>query len=120
MGVWPQSFWRGGSAFLPEQTLSWRRVGHSWDGVWAERDPGASCGQGIPALHLSLALNWVLGGVHLLCGAPRSRCSPVPSPAPGLPGPPAPMPRRAASSSRRLPLLLGRQTGQAIAGTGKK
>ena len=99
MGVWPQSAWRGGSAFLPEQTLSWRCIGRSWDRVPAERDPGASCGQGTPALHLSLALNWVLGGVHLLCGVPRPHCSRVPGPARGLPappGPPAPTPWKAA------------------------
>lgn len=60
MGVWPVVLER--RLRIPARADPLLEARWPFLGVRAERDPGASCGQGIPALHLSLALNWVLGG----------------------------------------------------------
>lgn len=81
--------------------------------------PGASCGQGTPALHLSRALNWVLGGVHLLCEGPMSLLLPGPwpalwslGPAPGLAAPSHTVESCLLVPPQvRFPLLSGRQMG---------
>lgn len=116
--MWPRSAWRRGS-FLPHRP--------SPGGGFAV--PGASCGQGPPALHLSRALNWVLGGVHLLCEGPTPLLLPGPWPAPWSPGP---APGLAAPSHSHTvescllvpPRIRGfhccRADRRAVAGTGKK